>query len=115
MLKSNKTSLILARMMLVCTTRLCTPYKNRITMVRLEREKSGWSQREVRKETWAVAGSLIQYKAPTAAHIDTKVRMSRHLNAPGFVCEITSVNLRSNAFKSSQATCSKLDISIVDR
>ena len=60
MLKSNKTSLILLRMMLVCTTLRWTPMKNSINMKRLDSENRGWSQSEVRKETCAVAGSRSQ-------------------------------------------------------
>merc|ERR1719370_1576007 len=67
-LKSNRTSLVLFTMMLVCTTLLCTPARNNPTMARLERENQGCSHRDVRKDTWAVAGSPNQYTAPTATH-----------------------------------------------
>ena len=59
-LKSNKTSLILPSMMLVCTTLRWTPMKKSMTMKRLLRLNRGWSHREVRKLTWAVAGSRSQ-------------------------------------------------------
>merc|ERR1719352_2168541 len=97
-------------MMLVCTTLLCTPARNSPTMARLERENQGCSQRDVRNDTWAVAGSPNQYTAPTATQTDTTTNTNLHLSAVGWLDNIISVNLRSNAFRSSQATCSKLDM-----
>jgi len=46
--------------MLVCTTLLWIPMRKRTTIVNADREKRGWSQSDVRKDTCAVAGSPIQ-------------------------------------------------------
>jgi len=52
------------------------------------------------KLTWVVKGSLSHCQAPMAVQIVETTKIILHLIVPGRRHVITSVNLRSNAFKS---------------
>jgi len=76
--------------------------------------KNGWFIKDAKNGTSAVSGSPSQYTAPTATHNEVTRSKIRHLIADGCAEDIISVSLLSNAFKSSQATCSNDILQLVN-
>ena len=76
-------------------------------MKSVDKLKNGWFIKDAKNGTSAVSGSPSHHRAPTATQTEATKSNTRHLIAEGCALEIISVNLRSKAFKSSHATCSR--------
>jgi len=102
MLKSARTTLVRWVIIAGATTRLWIPVRKSKPRIRLDIVKNMWLRRESKKLTWEadVKGSLIHCQAPIAVQIDATTNIILHRIVPGLKHVITSVNLRSNAFKS---------------
>lgn len=106
MLKSERTMRVREVMIEGKTTFLWIPTMNSKTRENAAKVKKRWLMSDWATVALCVMGSVSQMYAPKAVLSAAIIKTILHLTVEGCNLFITSVNRRSNAFRSSHAVCS---------